>query len=93
MAIKFVQTAQPKNSVFCNFRVDLWRTELHKKTDMAFGMLSPDSQLENPTGSYTPVLGTCNEFVTPFLFSLCECVHDGKLLLQRYGVTCCSGHF
>jgi len=58
-----------------------------KDTDMAFGMLSPDSQLENPTGSYTPVLGTCNEFVSPFLFSLCKCVHDGKLLLQRYGVT------
>lgn len=40
-----------------------------KDTDMGFARLSPDSQLENATGSYTPVLQTCNEFATPVLFS------------------------
>ena len=40
-----------------------------KDTDMGFAMLSPDSQLENATGSYTPVLQTSNEFATLVLFS------------------------
>ena len=66
MAIKLCVGGQPKDSVFAILELTFGG---QKYTVMAFAMLSPDSRLENATGSYTLVLWTCDEFAIPFLFS------------------------
>lgn len=53
MAIKLCVGGQPKDSVFAILELTFGG---QKYTVMAFAMLSPDSRLENATGSYTLVL-------------------------------------